>query len=70
MSITNSEQALAQELIETLGDKKKNVFGLYMKLIKIHGTSKIRATLSEVVYDYRKGRITNRVKVFLYRIKQ
>lgn len=69
MPITNPKQALAQELIERLGDKKKKAFGLYCGLIKKYGRFRIRSVMSEVVEDYRLGKITNKAKVFMYRIK-
>lgn len=70
MSISNEKQALALQLIEELRDEKPKVFGLYCKLIEKYGEVKIRATLSEVKYDYRIGNINNMVKIFLYRIRR
>jgi len=69
MAITNRQQALAQELIEELDDKKPKVFGMYMGLIKRFGENKIRQVLSEVKHDYATGKIGNPTKVFMYRIK-
>ena len=69
MAIHNRRQALAQELIEELDDKKPKVFGMYMKLITKFGEDKIRQVLSEVKYDYITGKIDNKIKIFLYRIK-
>lgn len=69
MAITNRKQALAQELIEELGDKQPKAFGMYMGLIKRFGESKVRQVLSEVKHDYATGKISNKVKIFMFRIK-
>jgi len=69
MAITNRQQALAQQLIEELGDKKPKAFGMYMGLIKKFGEGKVRQVLSEVKHDYHTGKIGNPTKVFMYRIK-
>ena len=69
MGITNSKQALAQDIIDGLDDKKPKVFGMYMRLIGKFGEHRIRAMLSEVISDYKSGRVKNRVKVFMFKIK-
>ena len=69
MGIYNKTQSLAQELIDKLGDKKKGSFGCFMGLIKRHGEQKIRATLSDVLHDHRTGKVANKVKIFMYRLK-
>ena len=70
MGITNSKQALAQDIIDGLEDKKPKVFGMYMRLIRKFGEGRMRALLSEVVDDYKSGRVKNRVKMFMYRIRK
>lgn len=69
MPITNREQALAQELIEELGDKKPRAFGMYMRFIKKYGEQRVRQILSEVKHDYHTGKISNPPKVFMFRLK-
>ena len=70
MALTNSEQLLAEDCVRQLGDNKKSSFGMMMRLIKKYGENKIRSVLSEVIDDYRRGGINNKVKVFLYRLSQ
>lgn len=69
MPITNREQLLAFELIEELRDKRKRVFGMYMKMIKRYGEQNVRRIKSEVMDDFRRGKIVNPVKIFMYKIK-
>jgi len=70
MGINNSKQALAQDIIDGLEDKKPKVFGMYMGLIRKFGEYRMRALLSEVVDDYKSGRVKNRVKMFMFRIRK
>jgi hypothetical protein len=67
--ITNREQMCAYDLVKKLGDKKKNAFGMYMRLIKKFGEQKCRSVLSEVLYETRGGRIRSKVKLFMFKIK-
>ena len=69
MGIYNQEQALAQECIDRLGDKKPKVFGLYMGMIKKFGAHKVRQVMAEVDYQHRRGYIDNKPKLFMYLIK-
>jgi len=69
MAIHTIQQALAQQLIDELGDKKKGAFGMYLGLIKKYKEGVIRSVLSEVKYDYMTGKIGNKVKIFMYRLK-
>ena len=70
MGINNSKQALAQEIIDGLEDEKPKVFGMYMRLIGKFGEYRMRAMLSGVLDDYKIGRIKNRVKIFMYRVRK
>ena len=68
MSIYTKQQALAKELIEKLGDKNER-FGCFIGLIKRHGEQKIRATLSDVLHDYKTGKVAHKAKIFMWRLK-
>jgi hypothetical protein len=70
MAIYTAKQALAFEIKEQLRDERPNSLPMYMAFIKRHGEHKIRALLSEVLEDYRMGKIDNAVKVFMYRVSQ
>jgi len=69
MAIHNRKQALAQECIERLGDRKKKAFGLYMGLISKFGENKVRQIMAEVNYQFKRGYINNKVRVFMYLLK-
>ena len=70
MAITNSEQLLAQDLIDELEDERKRAFGMYMRMIKTHGEQPLRALLSEVKDDFATGKIYNKAKIFMWRVKK
>ena len=72
MAISNSKQFLASQLIKELEDQRPNVFGMYCMFIKKYGEQKIRAILSQVLDEYRTGKISrgSKVKIFMWEIAQ
>jgi hypothetical protein len=69
MGIHTKAQLLAQDCIHRLNDKRVKCFGKYMSIIAQYGEQKIYTLLSEVVDDYKVGRIDNKLKVFWYKIR-
>jgi len=72
MAITNPEQYLAFELIKELEDPLPEAFGMYCAFIRKYGEQKVRVILSQILDDYRTGRIArgSKVKLFMWQISQ